>query len=75
MSIHHIITLLEFCLKNTNFLLHSKYFEQVHSVALGSPISHIVANEFMKEFETKAINTAPNPQGYVSGMRMTSLSS
>ena len=28
---------------------------------MGSPISPIVANLFVEEFETKAINTAANP--------------
>ena len=28
---------------------------------MGSPISHTVANLFMEEIETKAINTATNP--------------
>ena len=28
---------------------------------MGSPISSIVANLYMEEFETKAINSAPQP--------------
>ena len=38
-SIQHIITLLEFHLKNTYFLFQCKYFEQVHSAAMGSPLA------------------------------------
>ena len=38
MSIPQIVTLLEFCLKNTYFLLQGKYYEQVHGAAMGSPI-------------------------------------
>ena len=33
-----IITLLEFCLKNTYFLFQGKYYEQVQGAAMGSPI-------------------------------------
>ena len=45
MPIQHVLTLLDFCLKNT----------------MGSPISPSVANLFMEEFESKAISTTPNP--------------
>ena len=57
----HIITLLEFCLKNTYFLSQDKYIEQVHGAAMGSPISPLIANLFMEEFESKAISAVPNP--------------
>ena len=55
------MTLLEFCLKNTYFLFKAKYFEQAHGVAMGSPISPFIANQFIKEFEVKAISSAANP--------------
>ena len=48
MPIQHIISLLEICLRNTYFLLQSKYYEQMHGVAMGSPISPFVANLFME---------------------------
>ena len=51
MSIPQIVTLLEFCLKNTYFLFQGKYYEQVHGAAMGSPISPIKANLFMEEFK------------------------
>ena len=37
------------------------YYEHVHATAMGSPIRPIVANLFMEEFETNAINAATNP--------------
>ena len=67
MSIHHIITLLEFCLTNTYFLFQNKYCQQVHGAVMGFPISLIVANLLIEEFETKAINTAPNVIAQVYG--------
>ena len=42
MSIPQIITLLEFCLKNTYFLFQGKYYEQVHGAAMGSLISLLI---------------------------------
>ena len=46
---------------NSYFFFKGKYYEQVHEATMGSPISPIVANLFMEEFEIKAINLATNP--------------
>ena len=73
MSIYHIITFLELCIKITYFLFQVMHYDQIHGTAMGSPISPFLANLFMKEFETKAINTASNPKGNGSGMWMTHL--
>ena len=56
MAVHHIIILLEFCLKNTHFAYQSSYYEQLEGAAMGSPISPIVANWYMEEFEAKALS-------------------
>ena len=40
---------------------------------MGSPVSHIVANIFIKTFENRAISTALHPQGYGRGMLMIPL--
>ena len=61
MSVNHISCLLEFCLKTTYFTFQGKFFEQVKGAAMGSPISPIVANLFMKDLEVKALSTAPTP--------------
>ena len=59
MSILSDITLLlEFCLKNIIFC--SKV-SRSNKQSLGHPVSPIVSNFFMAEFETKVINTAANP--------------
>ena len=61
MSIPQIVTLQEFCLKNTYFLLQGKFYEQVHGAAMDSPISPLIANMFMEEFEVKALSSCPHP--------------
>ena len=61
MSVNNIICLLEFCLKSTYFTYQGKYYEQLEGAAMGSPISPIVANLYMKNFEEKVISTVPHP--------------
>ena len=57
MTVNHIISLLEFCLRNTYFSSQGRYYEQTEGAAMGSPISPLVANLFMEEFEKQAIST------------------
>ena len=62
MSIQNIVSLLEFCLKNTYFLFQGKYYEQVHGAAMGSPIIPLIANLFMEEFEIKPSAPSHTPK-------------
>ena len=68
MSIQQITSLLEFCLSHTYFLFQGKYYEQVQSAAMGSPISPLIANIFMEEFEVKALPSFPHPLPFGSGL-------
>ena len=61
MKVEYIISLLVFCLKTTYFQFQGRFFEQLQGVAMGSPISPIVANLFTEDFEIKAINSAVDP--------------
>ena len=62
MSIPQIVTLLEFCLKNTCFLLQGKYYEQVHDAAMSSPINPFkLPTCSWKRVKVKALNSAPHP--------------
>ena len=61
MKVEHITSLLEFFLKTTYFQFQGSFYEQINGAAMGSPISPIVANLFMEDFEVKAIQAAKNP--------------
>ena len=61
MTVNNISCLLEFCLTSTHFTFQEKFYEQVEGSVMGSPISPIVANLYMEDFEMRALNTAPQP--------------
>ena len=61
MTVKHITSLLKFCLRRTYFTFQDKYYEQVEGATIGSPISPIVINLYMKDFKVKAMNTSPHP--------------
>ena len=61
MSIQHIMDLLGLCLRSTYLTFRGMFYEQVEGAAMGSPISPIVANLYMEDFEIRAIQSSPNP--------------
>ena len=61
MTVKNIICLLEFSLRSTYFTFQNQCYEQVGGAAMGFPISPIVANLYMENFETRAISTSPHP--------------
>ena len=61
LAVNNITSLLEFCLKSSYFTFQGRYFKQQEGAAMGSPISPIMANLYMEDFEIKAINSSPQP--------------
>ena len=71
MAVSDIILLLEFCLKSTYFSFQGQFYEQVEGAAMGSPVSHIVANLYIEYLEQKALSTAQHPPGSGADLWMT----
>ena len=61
MSVDHIIALLDVILNTTYFSFNGELYRQKFGAAMGSPISPIVANLFMEDFEKRALASAPIP--------------
>ena len=71
LSVQDITELLEFCLHNTYFSFQNKFYEQVEGMAMGSPVSPIVANLYMEHFERETLGSAFNLPGYGLGLWIT----
>ena len=61
LSVEQLCQLLEFCLNTTYFLCNDHYYQQCHGAAMGSPVSPIIADIYMEEFEKTALTSAINP--------------
>ena len=61
LTVDQIIELLKFCLENTYFTFHGKFYKQNFGAAMGSPVSPVIANIFMEDFEVTAIQSASTP--------------
>jgi retron-type reverse transcriptase len=59
---HHfeddVLALFKHLLTSTYFCFKGQFYEQTYGVAMGSPLSPIIANFFMEEFEKKVIEQA-----------------
>ena len=54
--------LLELCLNTTYFVHNNKFYQQTHGAAIwGPPVSPIVCNLYMENFEKIALSSAPSP--------------
>lgn len=58
-SSNEIASLVEFFLRSTFFSFQNVIYEQVDGVAMGSPLSPIIANLYMEHFEEMALHSFP----------------
>ena len=56
--------LLTMVIKTTYFKYNGNIYEQTFGMSMGSPLSPVLSNLFMEEFEKKALSTAPHPPKY-----------
>ena len=61
MSPESIIKLIRICTDNTYFMFNMKMYSQVDGLAIGASISGFMAEIYMEELETKAMQTFANP--------------
>ncbi len=61
LSVDHVIELLKCCLTTTYFLFDGEFYTQTEGAAMGSPVSPLVANLFMEDFEERALSSYPHP--------------
>ena len=61
LSVEQLLQLFTFCLNTTYFVYDSKNYKQAHGAAMGSPVSPIVANIYMEDFESRALTSAHHP--------------
>ena len=45
-----------FATSQTHFIFNSKFYNQIHGVAMGSPLAPVLANIFMGFYESKSLN-------------------
>ena len=54
---HEICSLIELCMRCTYFQYRDTFYEQLDRVAMGSPLSPVIANIFMESFENDALSS------------------
>ena len=59
LSVDSIILLIELCIESTYFAWGNQFYEQTHGLPMGSPLSPIVTEIYMCDFEERALETAP----------------
>ena len=61
LSVDDVTNLLQCCLTTTYFVFQGKFYTQTEGAAMGSPVSPLVANLFMENFEIKALASFSHP--------------
>ena len=54
-SCNKIVELIKLCVQNSSFTFNGEFFSQTFGIAMGNPLSPILANLYMEYFETKLL--------------------
>jgi len=65
-----ILALYKHVLTSNYFCVDGQFYEQTDGVAMGSPLSPVIANFYMEDFETKAIKQATPKPAFCTDMLM-----
>ena len=60
LNIDEFVKLLDMVVSSTYFTYDGQFYRQIHGAAMGSPVSPILCNLYMEDFETAALNSAPH---------------
>ena len=71
LTLTDIMTALNLCLDNTYLYFHGKFYRQIFGVAMGLPISVIIANLVMENVEEGAMSTFQTHRNFGGDMLMT----
>ncbi|XP_076341032.1 uncharacterized protein LOC143241686 [Tachypleus tridentatus] len=61
---NQLATITEFTMMKTNFMFNNQNYIQTNGLSMSNPVSPVLANIFMTQVETQAINTALHPPLY-----------
>ncbi|XP_076349031.1 uncharacterized protein LOC143246349 isoform X1 [Tachypleus tridentatus] len=61
---NQLATLIELTTIKTNFMFNNPNYIQTNGLSMGNPVSPVLANIFMTQVETQAVNTALHPPLY-----------
>lgn len=64
LSTDQILEPLTFCLDTTYFMYNDQFYKQIHGTAMGSPVSPVVAEMYMENFETRSLSAVRNPPSF-----------
>ena len=64
LSPQQVTDLLRMCLTTTYFKYDDSFYDQIEGAAMGSPVSPIVANLFMEDYEGKALEAYQDTPKY-----------
>jgi hypothetical protein len=59
-----ILRFLRHVLTTSYFSFNGQFYEQINRMAMGSPLSPVIANFYMEHFEERALKLAP-PQAHL----------